>query len=128
MKKTFALTAAAAALMFAGSANAAWYVTEGSDGSRIVVNSENMTETALLSGTGGAAPADCPAGSFYDGAQDQVFACDGGTTFNMVEPEAGAMMESGEPYPQGSFLLEEGDGNSSDGSPAGDQQNGEQPQ
>ena len=128
MKNAFALTAAAAALVFAGSANAAWYVTEGSDGSRMVMNSEDMTETALLAGADGAAPTDCPAGSFYEGEQGQVFACEGGTTFNMVEPEAGTVMESGERYPQGSFLLEESDGNTSDGSPAGDAQSSETPQ
>jgi hypothetical protein len=103
MRKLFAVTAVAA--LMCGSANAAsWYVT-GTGESRMVMNSENSDQMPLSMAQGDAAPADCPAGHFYENAAHMVVACEGGAQYTMMAPTAGTMMDNGKPYPEGSMMM-----------------------
>jgi hypothetical protein len=108
MKKFLAVTAAAAAMAFATAANAQdpqLYVTQDAGGARMVMGGE--APAPLMMGTDGAKPADCPAGSFYEGAQAQIFPCEGESEgFTMMAPEAGTMMPDGSPWPEGAMLVQ----------------------
>lgn len=108
MKKSLAVTAAAAALVFAtaaGAQDAPMYVMQDASGARMVMGGE--APAPLIMGTDGAKPADCPAGSFYEGAQAQIFPCEGESEgFTMMAPEAGTMMPDGQPWPEGAMLMQ----------------------
>ena len=109
MKKFLAVTAAAAALVFATAATAQdaapMYVTQDASGARMVMGGE--APAPLMMGTDGAKPADCPAGSFYEGAQAQIFPCEGESEgFTMMAPETGTMMPDGQAWPEGAMLMQ----------------------
>lgn len=72
----------------------------------MVMGGTNAEGVELLVGTG-AKPAECPAGSFYttDSSQQMVMACDNDAQYSLSAPESGAMMASGQPYPEGSMLM-----------------------
>ena len=72
----------------------------------MVYGPDNTEGSVVVMGTGGTRPGDCPAGTYYEGAQDQIFACDDDATFMMVAPEAGSMMPSGEPWSETARRLE----------------------
>jgi hypothetical protein len=114
MRNVLAITAATAALMLSGTAYAQneprydIFVTQDDAGQRMV--NVAGTESPLLQGENGAAPADCPDGSYYavEGSQGEelIYAC-GNTdiTFGLFEPNEGDMMATGEPLPENAFLL-----------------------
>ena len=108
MKNFLAVTTAAAALMFATAASAQdpqLYVTQDASGARMVMGGE--APAPLMMGTDGAKPADCPPGSFYEGAQAQIFPCEGESEgFTMMAPETGTMMPDGQPWPEGAMLMQ----------------------
>jgi hypothetical protein len=109
MKKVL-LTAAAVGLAlgstgFAQDNEKMWLST--ADGKQTVMGGTFGPEgSALLVGTG-AKPADCPAGSFYttDASQQMVMKCDDDAQFNLTAPESGATMADGQPYPEGSMIM-----------------------
>jgi hypothetical protein len=112
MNKTLTLALAGAALLALGSASSAqedveWqYFVTGSGADRMVMSRSGGEGAALLIGENGARPGDCPAGSFYEGANGVIHACDDDAqTFGLVEPESGMMMDSGQPFEQGAMLL-----------------------
>ena len=110
MRKFLAVTTAAAALFFATAANAQdpqLYVTQDASGTRMVMGGEMAEGAPLLMGEAGNRPADCPAGSFYEGAQGQIFPCEGESQgFTMMAPGAGTMMPNGSPWPEGAMLMQ----------------------
>ena len=118
MKNFLAVTTAAAALFFATAANAQdpqLYVTQDASGTRMIMGGETAEGAPLLMGDAGNRPADCPAGSFYEGAQGQIFPCEGESLgFTMMAPDAGTMMPDGQAWPEGAMLMQP------NGMPAGD--------
>ena len=110
MRKFLAVTTAAAALVFATAANAQdpqLYVTQDASGTRMIMGGEMAEGAPLLMGDAGNRPADCPAGSFYEGAQAQIFPCEGESEgFTMMAPETGTMMPDGQPWPEGAMLMQ----------------------
>jgi hypothetical protein len=82
-----------------------WLSSAG--GKRMVMGGTMGPEgSELLVGTG-AKPTDCPAGSFYttDASQQMVMKCDDDAQFTLSAPESGAMMPDGQPYPEGSMIM-----------------------
>jgi hypothetical protein len=110
MRKFLAVTTAAAALVFATAANAQdpqLYVTQDAAGTRMIMGGEVAEGAPLLMGDAGNRPGDCPAGSFYEGAQGQIFPCEGESLgFTMMAPDAGTMMSNGSPWPEGAMLMQ----------------------
>ena len=111
MKKFLTVSTAVAALMLGVSGASAldepkgMYVT--GEGENRMVMGGDMTEGArVLQGADGAAPTDCPAGSFYE-VNNQVRPCDGDVTYSLQEPGEGMMMSNGEAYPEGAMMLME---------------------
>jgi hypothetical protein len=109
MKKVLVLTAAAALL--AGSAVAqdnreGMYASQDDSGSWWVFGPEGGDGMAVASTNDGMRPSDCPAGTYYEAANDQIAACDDDAMFGMMAPEAGSMMPSGEPWPEGAMMLD----------------------
>lgn len=116
MKKLFITSVTATALLLGASAayaldEAKPYVT-GSGDSRMVMDGSTPEGARILSTTDGVAPADCPAGSYYDGPDETVVACEGGSAFGMMAVPEGAMMSDGNPYPEGAMMLESRENNS----------------
>jgi hypothetical protein len=106
MKKLLAISAASAALVFAAStANADFYVRDDASGQRFIVDTTTNAETVLLLEENGMAPADCPAGSFYQTANGTIVACEGGAFFDLAAPEPGVLMPSGDPWPENAMIL-----------------------
>lgn len=109
MLKLFTLSVATGALMLGASAAFALdptpYMT-GSGDSRMIMMEGSTTGSPVLAGNNGTKPADCPAGSYYDGPDETVVACDSDMSYGMMAPEAGMMMSDGKPYPEGSMRLE----------------------
>jgi hypothetical protein len=106
MRKIFAVSAASAALMFcASAANADFFVRDDATGQRYVVDTTTNAETVLLMEENGIAPAECPAGSFYQTADGTIVACDGGAFFDLATPAPGVIMPSGDPWPENAMLL-----------------------
>jgi hypothetical protein len=109
--KIFATTAAAALMLtmsVAAAQDSQMYVTTDSSGSRMVMGGDMSEGAPLVMGENGAAPAECPAGTFYEGPQNQIFACDNqSTAYTLSEPEEGMMMSSGEAYPEGAMVMNE---------------------
>lgn len=117
MNKLFAMATAAAMLASVSVAAAqemnreGMWMDQSDSGDWMVYGPDNSDGMAVMMGTAGTKPADCPAGAFYEGAQDQIMACDDDSTFMMTAPEAGSMMPSGEPWSENARMLEyrEGD-------------------
>ena len=111
MKKIFAIAAATGLMLSISGASAqdemkGMYVT-GEGASRMVMGGEMTAGAPVLAGTNGAAPADCPEGSFYEGTDSMIVACGAdGAQFNMMAPPAGTMMPNGEAYPEGAMMME----------------------
>jgi hypothetical protein len=82
------------------------WADQDASGNWLVYGPDNTEGSVVVMGTGGTRPGDCPAGTFYEGAQDQIFACDDDAVFMMVAPEAGSMMPSGEPWSETARRLE----------------------
>jgi len=117
MKKFLTVTTAVASLMLG--ANGAFALDEsksmegmyvaGEGESRMVMGGQ-MTEGArVMMGENGAAPSECPAGSFYE-VDGRITACEGGDAFNLSEPGAGMMMSDGKAYPDGAMMMMRGTG------------------
>jgi hypothetical protein len=111
MKKFLTASGAAVAMLLSVSAASAlderkdFYMTQNDSGERVVWWNGATEGSPLLTGENGAAPADCPPGSFYEGAQNQIFACEGNVAYSLSEPEEGTMMSSGEAYPEGAMVM-----------------------
>ena len=58
----------------------------------------------VITGTGGARPADCPVGSFYEGADGQIKACEDDVAFTLEAPK-NVTLSDGKPLPQGAMML-----------------------
>lgn len=108
--KKFLTAAAAAAIMLSASAGYAqdksdMYVT--GEGENMMVMGGGTAEGARIVGDDTyAMPSDCPEGAYYRSAENQLTLCgEGGASFEMMAPEAGAMMSSGDAYPEGSMML-----------------------
>ena len=113
MKKVL-VSAATVALLMTGAAYAQneprfdIYATQDTSGKWMVT--QNGATTELMQGENGAAPSNCPEGSYYSiqGSQgeEQIFAC-GNTdvTFGLFQPNEGDMLATGEALPENSFLL-----------------------
>jgi len=111
MRKVLAATTAAVALMVSASGAIAlddktnMYVT-GEGENRMVMGGDNAEGSRLLMGENGAAPSECPEGSFYM-IDEQIFACgDDSTAYTLREPESGTMSASGDELPEGAMMLE----------------------
>jgi hypothetical protein len=105
MKKLLILTAASACL-FAAPASADYFIRDDATGQRFVVDTTTNAETVLLLEENGAAPSNCPAGSFWQNADGTIFACDDpDSTFILSAPAAGTMMPSGDPWPENAMLM-----------------------
>lgn len=110
MKKL--LTAAAAAAMmfgataaYAQNAEAEFYVT-GEGPEMRVMGGDNAEGAMIVGDDTYAVPADCPEGAYYRSAENELTACgEGGAAFELAEPEAGAMMSSGEAFPEGAMMM-----------------------
>jgi hypothetical protein len=86
--------------------NADWYVVgEGPD--RTVFGGDLPPEgTPLLQGESGQKPADCPAGSFYEGSGGSIVSCDDtAAIFDLQAPESGSTMATGEAWPENAMIL-----------------------
>ena len=102
---------AAAAMMFGASAAYAqnattqFYVTGEGDEMRVM--GRNNTQGAVVVGDETyAMPADCPDGAYWRSGPNMLTACgEGGSSFNVAVPEAGAAMASGERVPEGAMIL-----------------------
>jgi len=109
MKRVLVLAAAAALL--AGSALAQnnhegmWANQDGS-GAWWVHSADGGDGVAVAGTDDGMRPSDCPAGTYYEAANDQIAACDDDAMFGMMAPEAGSMMASGEAWPEGAMMLD----------------------
>ncbi len=104
------LTAAAvAAMMFGASAayaqDAGMYVT-GEGDSMMVMGGASAEGARVIGDDTYAVPADCPEGSYFRSAENQLTACGaGGAVFGLAAPEAGTMMSSGEAFPTGAMMM-----------------------
>ncbi len=81
------------------------FVNRDEAGMYRIYGPDNMEGTELLMGENGAAPADCPEGSFYRNADNMIVACGTDETFGVGPFEEGAMMSSGDPFPENSMML-----------------------
>jgi hypothetical protein len=110
MKKIVLAAVAVGALACVSAASAqddekVWLSTQS--GKQMIMGGGGPAEgTELIVGTG-VKPADCPPGHYYttDSSQQMVVKCDDDARFSLTNPEAGATMGSGEPYPTGSKIL-----------------------
>jgi hypothetical protein len=112
MRKFLVATVAAAALIagaapsFAQEVQGGYYVIDGQGGTKLVVGPANPEGTELLMAEGDAAPANCPAGSFWQATDGSIVACDDATAmFDLQAPEQGATMPNTEPYPENAMLM-----------------------
>ena len=132
MRKMLAVTTAAAALMFAAGPSFAqdttsntgaatnemgsMYVT-GEGENMMVMGGDNAEGARVLRGENFAEPEDCPEGSYYMSAENQITACgEGGASFDVTT-------ESMEGMPQGAMALrprESGEQKQSDSGADGD--------
>ena len=108
MKMILLAAVAAGAIAVASGASAqdeSWHLRTV-DGKQMIHGGTDAAGTELLVGTG-AKPTDCPAGSFYttDASQQMVMKCDDDAKFTLSDPESGATMTDGQPYPAGSKIL-----------------------
>ena len=75
-------------------------------GAWMVFGPNNDDGSMVAMGTGGTRPGDCPAGTYYEGPQNQIMACDDEATFMRMPPAEGTMMPSGEPWSANAQMLE----------------------
>lgn len=110
---------AAFAAIGASGASAAWYIT-GTGEDRMVVNTEDNSQSRLLRGSNGAAPGDCPAGSFYELDDQSIRSCDDASArYSTSAPGSDEMMTDGQPFPQGSMMLRDSASGSGDAQDSG---------
>jgi hypothetical protein len=82
------------------------YAAPNSSGDMMVFGPDNMEGSPLMMGANGK-PADCPPGTYYEAAQNQIMSCDDDEgSFMMSAPAEGTMMPSGEAWPEGAMNLE----------------------
>ena len=109
MRSLLATAAAATMLLttaaFAQNATVEYYTT--GEGDNMMVMGGDMSEGARVMGDDTyAMPSDCPEGSYYRSGENMLTACgEGGASFEVTSPESGAMMSSGEAYPQGARVM-----------------------
>jgi hypothetical protein len=110
MRNLFTTVAAAAMMLGATAANAQnatteYYVTgEGAD--MRVMGGDNTEGVVVLGDETYAVPADCPEGSFYRSGENMLTACgEGGASFEIAEPAAGATLRSGDAFPEGAMVM-----------------------
>jgi hypothetical protein len=114
MRRFLAVTTTAMALVLGASAAQAQdkgglYMSTTANGDQMIMGGDMAEGARVLEGSNGAAPSECPAGSFYRASETTVVACEGGTVYTLSEPGEGMMMSDGNPYPEGSMLLSAGD-------------------
>ena len=108
MRNVLAVFAATAALMCAGTAQAAMYIVTDANGQKFVVDDKDA-RTPLLLGTAEAPPDNCQAGFFYQAGNNRVLSCgDQADVYDMAPVAPGTMMANGNPYPAGSMSDEPG--------------------
>jgi len=106
--KTIVLTAVGVLALVSGASaqedETVWLSTQG--GKQMIVAGPNTDGSELIIGTG-AKPAYCPTGHYYttDSLQQMVMKCDDDTRFSLSDPQSGATMRDGQPYPSGSKIL-----------------------
>jgi hypothetical protein len=76
------------------------------------VDTDKQMEHPVVMGENGQRPTDCPEGAYFigqdpkTGSKRVVMNCDNaGELYGLVNPADDQMMESGDPYPDGTFLL-----------------------
>lgn len=109
MKLAIALLAATTMGISAAAAQgdkAGLYLNQDDQGMYRVYGGDNMQGSELLMNENGAAPAVCPEGSFYETSDHFIRECGTDAQFGVSPVEEGAMMASGEPYREGSWLLD----------------------
>jgi hypothetical protein len=112
MKKLLT-AAAAAAMMFGASAGYAQdpqlYVTSDGD-TMMVMGGDNAEGAKVVGDDTYAMPSDCPEGAYFRSGENQLTACgEGGASFELAAPDAGAMTSTGDAFPAGSMLLNKSD-------------------
>lgn len=114
MRNMLAITTAAAALLFTGSAGFAqteadprpYYVQDGEDGVIVYREDEMDNRVTVLGDETFAAPGECPEGSLYRSSATTLTACgEGGMVYNLTDIEEGAMMSNNEPFPEGTSMV-----------------------
>lgn len=113
MRKLLTATAAAA-LLFGASAGFAQTATDNvelyvvSEGDTMRVMGGDATDGVVIVGerANPGVPGVCPEGSFFWSAENTLTECGvDGATYVLTEPASGAMMSSGQPFPQGAMVL-----------------------
>lgn len=101
---------AIAAALLASAAHAqvemeSWWLQTYAEGA--VIHGPDKNEgVPLLEEENFAVPNPCPEGSYYRSGENTVTQCgDAGASFGLAEPDAGSMMPTGDPYPEGAMLL-----------------------
>ena len=105
MRKLLVISAATAAFMLAGAANAAMYIVTDASGQQFVV-SDNNVRTPLLMGTVDVAPDNCQAGFYYQAGNNRIMPCSGGPAFVAAPATPGTMMADGQPFPTGTLMMQ----------------------
>jgi hypothetical protein len=112
MKKFRAITAAAAALMVSAPLSYAqlelegqWYVIDQQGGSKLVIGPANPQGSPLLVAEAGAAPANCPEGSFWEMDDGTIVACGDATAFFDLRAPTPEDVVNTEPFPENAMLL-----------------------
>ena len=117
MKKILTLTAAVAVLAAASVASAqeqnakaleGMYGMPGTGGTMMMMGSGNRSMGAVVMGENGMAPANCPEGGYYMKERNIIAPCGGTTTYRMRAVRSGEMMSSGEAYPEGAMVMDNG--------------------
>ena len=109
MKNTFALMTAAAVL-WTGTAFAQtsdMYVTKSDDGKWTIHGGTTGAEgSEILQGEAGAAPTNCPQGSYWLDGQQMLNTCGTGELLGFGEITEGQTTASGEAFPENSYLVQ----------------------
>ena len=107
MKQVFAMSIAAlmASATFAVAQDGDMFISRDDAGAYRVYGPDNMEGTELLMGENGAAPTDCPDGSYYRNADNFIIGCGTEDPLGVGPIEEGAMMQSGDPFPAGASRL-----------------------
>ena len=110
MKKLLTATAAAAMMFgataaYAQNATTEFYVTGVGDEMR-VMGGDNTEGAVIVGDETYAMPSDCPEGAYWRSGENMLTACgEGGAAFDLAAPESGAMMSSGDAFPDGAMVL-----------------------
>ena len=114
MQKIVLAAVAVGALALGGSAfaqDAQMYVSKDASGKMMVMGGPNDAATELTLSNAGKRPDNCATGGYYQNGQSTIISCDDEKMmFNMEQPEKGAMMSNGQPYPEGSMLMKKSGG------------------